>query len=269
MNHIRVGAQIHPQHGSYEGLRRAATETEDLGYDVIYNWDHFYPLYGDPDGSHFECWTMLAAWAEQTERIEIGPLVTCNSYRNPDLLADMARTVDHISNGRAVLGIGAGWFERDYDEYGYEFGTVKTRLPAMRANLPRIKARLGKLNPPPVRPLPILIAGTGPRVTLRAVAEYGDRWHAAFPRHAEDLEPAIDALKRWCGEIGRNPEEILWSVGVQPNDLDRFLSAEASTLVEMGFTEFTLGFDGPQWSVGDGRDWLAWRDEQNSGSAAD
>ncbi len=264
MRPIRVAAQLHPQHGAYQGLRDAVAGAEEMGYDIAYNWDHFYPLYGSPDGEHFECWTMLAAWAEQTSRIEIGPLVTCNSYRNLQLLADMARTVDHISGGRVILGMGSGWFRRDYDEYGYEFGTAGWRLRNLAAALPIIEERMSKLHPAPLRKPPIVIGGTGEKVTLRLVAKYASGWHAMFPDRAEQLEPKVAALRHWCSEEGRDPADIEWGLGVEPNDLGRFLEVEAPALVEMGFTQFTLGFNGPDWDVSAGADWLAWRDEMNA-----
>lgn len=257
---IRVGVQIQPQHADYAAIRRAAAEAEDLGVDILFNWDHFYPLYGDPDGKHFECWTMLGAWAEATSRAEIGALVTCNSYRNPELLADMARTVDHISGGRLILGIGSGWFEKDYTEFGYEFGTAGERLDTLAESLPRIEKRLGRLNPPPTRKIPVLIGGGGEKKTLRMVAQHADIWHTFGD--PEVLERKIGILDQHCAAIGRDPAEIERSAGVggqagpvPPEEL-------GPRLLDLGVTLFTVGTGGPDYDLTDLRKWIAWRDAQ-------
>ncbi len=158
---------------------------------------------------------MLGAWAEQTSRVEIGALVTCNSYRNPELLADMARTVDHISGGRLILGIGSGWFEKDYDEYGYEFGTAGQ--PARRPRARRCPASSSggrKLNPPPTREIPVLIGGGGEKKTLRLVARHADIWHSFGD--AETLARKRAVLDQHCADVGRDPAEIERSRSASP-----------------------------------------------------
>src|SRR5919197_2221784 len=235
---VRIGLQLQPQHADYDAIRRTVTEAEGMGVDVIFNWDHFFPLYGPPDGNHFECWTMLGAWAEQTSRVQIGALVSCNSYRNPELLADMARTVDHMSGGRLILGIGSGWFQRDYAEYGYEFGTAGGRLNQLRDDLPRIEARWAKLNPAPTRKIPVLIGGGGERKTLRLVAEHADIWHSFSD--LETLRRKSEILARHCKDVGRDPSEIERSVGAPGGDPAQV----GPPLVEAGATLFTVGMDG-------------------------
>lgn len=253
---VRVGVQLQPQHADYAEIRRAVAAAEEAGVDVVFNWDHFFPLSGAPDGKHFECWTMLGAWAEVTERVQIGALVTCNSYRNPDLLADMARTVDHISGGRLILGIGAGWFQRDYDEYGYDFGTPGSRLADLEAALPRIERRWARLNPPPTRRIPVLIGGGGERKTLRYVARHADIWHG-FGNPAT-VARKMTVLDEWCGVEGRDPSRIERSVGVSGSPERR-----GDALLDLGVTLFTVGLDGPRYDLARLADWLAWRDDRN------
>ncbi|MGH3950363.1 MAG: LLM class F420-dependent oxidoreductase [Pseudonocardiaceae bacterium] len=253
---VRIGLQLQPQHADYAAIRRTASEAEELGVDMVFNWDHFYPLYGEPEGKHFECWTMLGAWAESTSRVEIGALVTCNSYRNPELLADMARTVDHISGGRLILGIGSGWFEKDYDEYGYEFGTAGSRLDDLAEALPRIEKRLGKLNPAPTRKIPVLIGGGGEKKTLKMVAKHADIWHGFGGPEVVDRKVRI--LDGHCADVGRAPSEIERSVGVRqaPEKL-------GAPLLDLGVTMFTVAVGGPDYDLGLLREWIDWRDKQN------
>jgi probable F420-dependent oxidoreductase len=254
-NHpTRIGLQVQPQHADYAAIRRTVSEAEDLGVDIIFNWDHFYPLYGDPDGKHFECWTMLGAWAEQTSRVEIGPLVTCNSYRNPNLLADMARTVDHMSDGRLILGIGSGWFQKDYDEYGYDFGTAGGRLNQLGEDLPRIEARFKKLNPPPTRKIPVLIGGGGEKKTLRLVAQHADIWHSFSD--LETFRRKSQVLAGHCADVGRNPSEIEKSVGTPDGEPAQV----GPPLLEAGASLFTVAASGPDFDLGKLRKWLAWRE---------
>jgi probable F420-dependent oxidoreductase len=254
---IRIGLQLQPQHADYARIRRTVAEAEEAGVDVVFNWDHFFPLYGEPDGEHFECWTMLGAWAEATSRVEIGALVTCNSYRNPDLLADMARTVDHISGGRLILGIGAGWFQRDYDEYGYDFGTAGSRLADLAQALPRIRSRWAELNPAPTRDIPILIGGGGERKTLRYTAEHARIWHGFGD--LDTFTRKCGVLDGHCADIGRDPGEIERSIGVGEPPAE-----VGDALVAAGATLFTVGVGGPDYDLGLLKEWISWRDERRS-----
>jgi len=239
VSRFKVGYQIHPQHCAIDDLRRAWRAADELGVDSIWTWDHFYPLYGEPDGPHFEGWSLLAAMACETARPRFGMLVTCNGYRNPEMLADIARTVDHLSGGRLNLGIGAGWFERDYDEYGYEFGTAGSRLALLEESLERIKARLPKLNPQPVGPMPIMIGGGGERVTLRLVAQYADMWNTFGP--AENFGRRNAVLDEWCAKLGRDPASIERTVLIGDEEVegvDELLAAGAQHLILRGAAPF-------------------------------
>jgi probable F420-dependent oxidoreductase len=253
---IRVSAQLQPQHADWPAMRRAWVEAEELGVDCLFDWDHFFPLRGDPDGLHFEGLTVLAAMAEVTERVEIGSLVFSVGYRSPDYLADAMRTIDHISGGRAILGIGAGWKQRDYDEYGYEFGTVRDRLDALEQALPRIERRWQRLNPPPLRDrIPILIGGGGVKRTLKLVARHADIWHAFGNVDVFREKSAI--LDEHCAAEGRDPTTIerCWAVGSTTGNGYDALRDAGVTHMTVGLTGSASGYD-----LGPLRELLEWRD---------
>lgn len=267
----RIAVQILPQHAEYASIRRLCATLEDLGVDVLFNWDHFFPLDGDPDGRHFECWTMLAAWAEATSRVEIGALVSCSAFRNANLLADMARTVDHISArdgaGRLILGIGAGWFERDFVEYAYEFGSAGSRLDALERDLTIIEERWSRLNPAPTRAIPVLVGGGGERKTLRIAAEHATIWHG-FGDPAT-IAHKHEVLDEWCRRVCRDPRTIERSAGVAftpgryPERVSSY-SANAQALYDVGTRLFTVGIGGHgRDDLGKVRELLDWRDSVN------
>jgi probable F420-dependent oxidoreductase len=254
---IRIGVSVRPQHTSYENMAETWQAAEAAGVDDIYIWDHFFPLFGDEDGTHFECFTLLASLATITSSARIGPLVACNSYRNPNLLADMSRTIDHISGGRFILGVGSGWKELDYDEYGYPFKTAPERLRDLRDNLPVIKERLAKLNPSAVqKPLPIMIGGSGEKVTLKLVAQYADMWNGfGSPEEAKRLSGILD---EHCATVGRNPAEIERSIMVNGDTIMGQLDDYAAA----GITTLILGISGEGEGLDRVKEMIVWRDSR-------
>ena len=265
---IRVGVQLWPGGTpDYRTWRDAVIKAEELGADAIFGYDHFHKpftvpsedglpelLPQQPDVNNFEGWTALASWAELTDRAEIGLLVTGIGYRNPDLLADMARTVDHISGGRLILGLGAGWYEKDYTVYGYDFGTVTSRMDLFEQSLPRIERRLTELVPPPVRHIPILIGGMGVRRTLPIVAKHADIWHtfASVPEYRR--KNAL--LKDLVAKAGRDEKQIERAVHWTGRESADAFRDEGVTLFT---TEIHPAYDGYDFS--ELKDMVAWRDE--------
>ena len=277
---VTIGALIIPQNGDMAPMRKAWVEADAMGVERIYTSDHFFvPTRDDLEASHrkagdikddnairieapqdadakiFEGMSIQAAMAVTTKHAEIGCLVIANPYRNPNLLADMARTIDHLSGGRYVLGVGAGWHRRDFDEYGYDFGTVGTRLRNLERDLETIKARWVKLKPPPIRKIPILFGGGGEKVSLRIVAQHVDEWH--YFGTPEQLKHKASVLDDWCAKVGRNPAEITRCIAVG-HGLDE--GAPLEEFVAVGFTHFIAAFTGPEWDLRPLERLLAWRD---------
>lgn len=264
---MKVSIEMTPQRGPYERLREKWMEAERLGADVLWVCDHFFAQNIDSeqlatgqvattdDAENYEAICLQAAMAATTTRAKIGCLVHAIHYRNPNLIADMARTIDHISGGRFILGLGAGYIERDYVEYGYEFPTLRQRLMDLKGALPIIKDRLTKLTPPPIGDLPILVASMGEKIGLPIVAEYADQWHIIGPMDV--MRQRIEVFHRHCETIGRDPDEIekvaLCFPPMMPDH-------DPDAMVEMGISHIHSIAFGPDWDLGHLRELLEWRE---------
>lgn len=243
----RLGILLWSQATGWDDFERAAIHIDELGYDHLWTWDHVYAIFGDPYQPIFEGYTTLAAWAKVTQQIRLGLLVGANTFRNPGLTARLATTVDHISGGRAILGIGGAWFEQEHVEHGIEFGASPgTRLTwmdgavgAMRQLLDgatvtsppegRYRFKDLRLLPAPVQPhLPIMIGGSGERKTLRSVAKYADMWNAMGS--VDKLRHKISVLRTHCEAVGRDFSEIELTCGCKP--IIRDTEAEARRVWE-------------------------------------
>lgn len=226
---IKLGANCWNQYTDWPSWLAAEQRASALGYDSLWTWDHVYPIVGNHEGPMFEAYTAIAALAATTTRGTIGLMVGANTFRNPALVAKMMTTIDHISNGRAVLGIGGAWFETEHTAFGIEFGSgfperlrwLREALPIMRGMLddtrpssdgPRYAAQSVRNDPAPIQAhVPILIGGAGRDVTLKLVAQYGDANNVGGT--LENVKDADTALIRHCEAIGRDEREIERTTG--------------------------------------------------------
>ena len=211
----------------------AAKRVDRLGYAHLWTWDHLYAIFGDPYQSIFEGWSLLAAWARETEQTRLGLLVGANTFRNPGVVAKTATTLDHVSNGRAILGIGGAWMEPEHRAHGIEFGTGLRPAPRLarrigRGDADRARRRVGDLGwrghyafddlrhlPGTIQQrLPIMIGGSGEKKTLRTVAKYADMWNAMGT--LELMTHKVDVLRGHCDAVGRDIGEIEFTLGSRP-----------------------------------------------------
>jgi F420-dependent oxidoreductase-like protein len=222
---MKFGAQLWSQQTTWPAWRDAAVAAEGAGWDSVWTWDHLLAIFGPWEQPILEGWTTLSAAAAVTKRVRLGLMVGANTFRNPGLTAKLATTLDNISQGRAVLGIGGAWFEREHEafglaEWGSGFGERLDRLDESVMLLRRLldgervthEGRFYRMTdalcaPRPIQPhLPILIGGSGPRKTLRTTALRGDAWNTSGT--LDEVRAKLETLDGHCADVGRKRSEI-------------------------------------------------------------
>jgi probable F420-dependent oxidoreductase len=215
-------------------FRQAWLRADALGVDTLWTWDHFFPQWDtDPNGPYYEGWTTVAGLGPQLRSARVGNMVLSIGYRNPALLSKMATTLDHLLDGRLILGLGTGWFRPDYEAYGYSYGTAAERLADLERSLTTIRERWALDHPRPIRgTIPLLVAGGGERVTLRIVAQQADLWNTFSPLAAWARKNRV--LDAWCERVGRDPAAVERTVTIRAEEVDQaddFVAAGASHLI--------------------------------------
>ena len=229
---VRIGALVWTQHTSWADLMDAGRLADEAGLDDLWVWDHLLPIKGRPEGPIFEPLMTLAGWAARSSHVRIGPMVAANTFRNPALLVKMITALDHMTAGRSILGLGAGWFEDEHRAFGIDYGestpqrldrlddaaaVVRTLLDGevTTARGPHYSMREVANDPPPVQArLPLLIGGSGARKTLATVARYADVWNTGGDVNQARAKDAV--LREWCQRVGRDESTIERSIGVGP-----------------------------------------------------
>jgi len=263
---LRFGVQVVPQHTTYADILQTWREVDELGFDTAFLFDHFIPILSDPNGPCFEGWTLLAAVAAQTKRVKVGLLVTGNTYRNPALVAKMAATVDHVSNGRAILGIGAAWFATEHTAYGIPFYTPSERAKRLKEAITVIKllfsqqkstfdGKFYQLKDAPCEPkpvqkhLPLLIGGVGPKLIQPLAARHADIWHFfpsnEDPREAKRMCERFDQL---CQKVKRDPATVEKSLSLRPPQLagsSKEVISRVTALADAGVRHFIISLSPP------------------------
>jgi len=232
VSNLKFGILLWSQAATWNETVVAAKKVDELGYEHLWTWDHLYAIFGDPYQPIFEGWSLLAGWARETERTRLGLLVGANTFRNPGLVAKTVGTLDHISDGRAILGLGGAWMELEHQAHGIDFGSgFGQRLDWLDESVSAVRRVLDgesvssdgggryrfddlRQQPLPVQPhLPIMVGGSGERKTLRTVAKYADMWNAMGT--VEVMRHKIEVLRRHCEEVGRDPAEIEFTLGIK------------------------------------------------------
>jgi F420-dependent oxidoreductase-like protein len=248
---VRFGLQLWPQRTTWPECRDAALAGEAAGWDSIWAWDHLLAIQGPWEQPIFEGWSLMSAIASITSRVRVGLMVGANTFRNPGLTTKLATTLDHISNGRAVLGIGGAWFEREHEAFGIEFGaSVGERLDRLEEAVPLMRRLLdgervtheGRFytlidalcEPRPIQPhLPILVGGSGPKKTMRTVARHADGWNTNGD--VETAKARLGQLAEHCADAGRDIADIELTLGFPMIIRDRLEDAAAARESQLAF----------------------------------